>query len=787
VGAYSSITNSSPVTAANQPAQPGQPKSADLSGTPLTDRASEWCKLAWQNTKSAYYTYHQMVWESILCYANESWLAPFSDPRSAQFIPDEPKDDYTPMPRVNYYSPAIDAVASIFSIPELEAAPRQDSNMDAHEVAEVADAILNYQMEKNGLREDFQQQEDKPGLAAQFFVLAGTVFSIVDPQVREVRQSPVTSMQPAFGVQCPECDTYNKVQSAPPETCTDCGSPTNITLSQMQAPEIDPATQQPKMQSQSLWDIKCYIGNPLACLPRCGARNEENLGWRIWAERMTIAEIKKRWDYDAEPDKTNLDTASSAPESQLDFYYAGYASKASKQNDECMVIQFFIHPGDVPEFPEGLYAVMCNDKIAVASPWDQEFIEDPHTKGDYLKMPTVYFGRTVAFDMVPVQKEINSYEAIIKLHGMTSASEPIVIDENTKVTEVTGRGDKIIYWRSVGPGSREPHRMQHGSLDDGIYTQRQNLKDALQTISAAVQVYRGQQPGSVTSASGIAQLRGQAEQMFSRPSANWNGMWCETARKLVKCSQAYMQEWEIAEIMGEGHATQIAKFKKADLDKLIKYNSGIHGLPKTREEKRAEMLQLFDRGALDIHDVHVEQRIFELFGETGMGEKFNKDATRARWENDQMKQGTRVTPMPEIEDMDVHFSIVTDAIKSLDFEQYPDPVKQLFIQHALETKQAIMMAMMPMDMGGQGPPSPAIAGPGAGAGPPGSQGNQGPPGPKGKQKRLPPAKGGGGGPGGGRRQNQGMPGPGRGLPSPVSPGQQASPTGPSGPGSERIA
>lgn len=230
--------------------------------------------------------------------------------------------------------------------------------------------------------------------------------------------------------------------------------------------------------------------------------------------------------------------------------------------------------------------------------------------------------------------------------------------------------------------------MQHGTLDNGIYEQRQSLRDVLQRISGAVAVWRGQQTGSVTSAAGISQLRGQAEQMFSKPVDNWNSGWTETVSKGVKLMQLLMEPWEIAEIMGPGRDVQIQKFKEAKLDTILNWTSTGKGLPKSRDEKRQDMLALYDRKMLDPTDPNVRTKLVELFGETGLDKNFNADATRARWENGMLTKGQPIQFMPDVEDLEVHLYTHGQRIKRLDFEQLEPQAQKLLLDHYMETKMA---------------------------------------------------------------------------------------------------
>jgi hypothetical protein len=113
---------------------------------------------------------------------------------------------------------------------------------------------------------------------------------------------------------------------------------------------------------------------------------------------------------------------------------------------------------------------------------------------------------------------------------------------------------------------------------------------------------------------------------------------------------------------------------------------------------------MFDKGAIDINDPAVRQKVYELFGETGMMQTFNKDATNARLENQEFKNGAKeIRVMPEIEDLGVHLYFHKDQAKSQDFRKWPSPAQQALIQHIMETLQAMQPPPMPP---GAHPPQP---------------------------------------------------------------------------------
>ena len=637
-----------------------------------------WLGDKWEKVRGSYLTYHQLIWQSILFYVGQTWLT--WDPYRKFYYPSVPEDEYTPQPRVNEFSPAVDAVATNFNtIPPVEAIPvdaDQDMENKRQGIAMVASRLARDFIKKQGLKSDFKSKGNKPTQAAMIFVLAGSLCT----SIRVKQKSKVVG------------------------------------------PSADP------LGTLTEYEVEMDLMNPMVVLPRPGCEDfggESGVPWTFVARRMTINEIWSRFEVVAKADVLYLDGYNSTYENALNYYYTGFNATDIQNEDSALAVELYIPPASqghagVEDFePSGMYAVYVNDELKWYKDWD--YPEFPLTMFKYIAVPQLFFGRSVSFDMCNLQEEYQAYEAIIKLHAMCNAVSPWVVDANTLVGEITGRSDKVIKYRSLGPGSVPPKREAPGSLDQGVYAQRQSLQAQFQNISGAASVFRGRQEGSVTAGAAIAQLRGQAEQMFSGPQLNWTNGWKETVRKAVVFMQLYYTFEQIQTIIGGVNNEQaIRDFMESDLNQDIEWLATQHGLPRTQDELKQEFLNLFDRGALDMQQVEVRERVYQLFGETGMLSQFNLDATRARQENRGMKQTPPVPPtfMPEIEDLQTHYQIHIEEIKALEFDKLPPANKQLIIQHALATKQA--MVMLAQQAAAQAPPPGGP--PGAGT-PPGAQGH----------------------------------------------------------------
>ena len=677
----------------------------------------------WTDLKNAYIVYHQSIWQALLFYANQTWID-WDDARKV-WQPQQPTDEWVPRPRINRFSPTIDAVTSnIYQFPEVEATTKSendDLDPESAMVAQIATKLAAYVMEKEGLKKQFGTSGDKAGLAANLFVLCGGLVSIIQVKSSNTQQQQ-KGAQATQGYECQTCDKWTQLNpgEAPPAFCPGCGNPVEPEDSEMVVPMTDEQGQ-PVMENLSEYELSLRIESNLGAFPRPGSTSLDDSPYLLWAIRRPTDMIWYMWNFDAQPDSIWPDGYAVTYEHALNFWYTGYSSSTVQVKDSCMTLEMYGPPKKLKDFPSGYYQVVINDKPAFTEEW--KFPEHPVTFAYYLTLPTIFFPRSIGFDLVEIQRELNAYESVIKLHAMVASVDPIVVDANTIVTEITGRSDKVIKWRAIGPNSEPPHRMGSGHLDDGIYKQRDNLHAEFQNISMAVNAFRGEQEGAITAASAIQQLRSQAELMFSKPVKNWNDWACETVRKYVKFIQFYFTFEQIGRIIGPGMEAGIRAFKAADLNSTIEFVSTSHGLPKTRDEKRQEMMTLWDKGALDINDPGVRSKVYELFGETGLQKSFNKDATNARLENQEFKTWNpqmgpppQIHPMPLIEDMGIHMYFHKDQAKSQDFKKWPPQNQELLIQHIIETQ-----LMMMQQMAGQATMGAMAGGKGKPAGKPGEK------------------------------------------------------------------
>lgn len=648
---------------------------------PLLDRAQSFVPEAFGSVKTAYTVYRQSVWECRLRYANQQWLDWDADRR--MFKRDVPNDPWVPQPNINRFGPWIDGIASNFNaVPEIEAVPVPLDDPKKMGIADVVNKLCDHAIKDNALRSDYGSREDRSNTARQMFTLGGCVFSRVRLQQKKIGQKERLSEQETFSVQCLACGASYPGLQQPVPMCPDCGSPQVV---------VEPGTAmlpemgedgQPVMEDVFKPRVIVDVEDPVWFSPRPGATSMDNAGWLFCARRLSTDEVFERTGLEATADGEFPDGFNMTYANELVYWYLGYSAPSEATANSCLFVEFWCEPGKKKEFPEGCYAVYFNGKVQSAIPWaEQGPVDNPLTKFDFEGLPGIFFPRAKAFDLCDIQRSLSSLDSMIELHLKTNAVEPIVVDDNTVVSEITGRADKIIHWRSIGPGSREPHRMTHGVMDPAVYERQKYLEEKGQSIAATVSVFMGEQPGSITAASAISQLRGQAEMQFSNPVKNWNNGWKETVRKCMFFYQKYPIE-ELVEIVGQDKVTQISDFQQADLKRDLEFLATSNGLPRTRDERRQEMMVLFDKGALDTNDPAVRQKIFELFGDTGLMKNFNSDATRARMNVRLAKdKGVVATFRPGIDNAEIHNAIATEAAKNLDFDQWAPPSQGALLQY----------------------------------------------------------------------------------------------------------
>ena len=329
-----------------------------------------WIGDKWEKVRGSYLTYHQLIWQSILFYVGQTWLT--WDPYRKFYYPSVPEDEFTPQPRVNEFSPAIDAVATNFnSIPPIEAVATEsdgDEQAKRHGIAMVASRLADVFMKKQGLKSDFKSKGNEPTNAAMIFVLAGGLCTSL-----RVRQTVKTV-----------------------------------------GPSADP------LGDLTTYEVDMDLLNPMVVLPRPGCEKfggPSGVPWTFIARRMTIQEIWSRFEVVAKADVLYLDGYNSTYENALNYYYTGFNATDIQNEDSALAVELYIPPSSdghagVEDFePTGMYAVYVNDELKWYKDWDYPAF--PLTMFKYIHVPQLFFGRSIAFDLCNLQEEYQAYEAII--------------------------------------------------------------------------------------------------------------------------------------------------------------------------------------------------------------------------------------------------------------------------------------------------------------------------------------------------------------------------------------
>jgi len=347
----------------------------------LQTKVEKWVTKTWDEIRNAYLVYHQNAWRARLYYAGEFYLE--LDRSTKYWTRLQPSDDWVPQPKLNRFSPAIDAINSNFSsVPEIEAIPVPKDDEQAMAVANIVNQLAQHAIKDNALRSDYKSREDRAGYAAMEFVLSGCVFTLVYPRDEVIGRRPKMTAKPAFAYQCVACDRYESGIPMAVEQCPQCGQPVTPEQTESVEPEIGDDGR-PAMEDVTRRKVVVELADPLEIFPRPGAKNMAETPYILHASRMTLDDIWYRWHFEASADNDYPDTFNLQNEFSLNYYYVGFSQNSSQSKDACLVIQTYCEPGRMKDFPEGFYAVLINKKCVYFRLWEEELVEQAVPMGLY--------------------------------------------------------------------------------------------------------------------------------------------------------------------------------------------------------------------------------------------------------------------------------------------------------------------------------------------------------------------------------------------------------------------
>lgn len=593
---------------------------------------------------------------------------------------------WIPRPVTNVFANKIDGIAAILdqADPAKEFGPATDDDGDlaAAEVAEHAMPVLLEEIEYTDLK----------ARATPLVCLTNMIVFV-----------PYYDTDPKYGVeeipgyQCLDCDVLVPANVGADEEgnalpCETCGKPYELAVNGQGATIGFP---------EPVGKICCdLVPGFEASLPKhARAAHAARVPWILFHTRIAVEEIKRRWEGAKDLDlATKSRPGASGNASGLARHFAdamALLSSPRRANDhrgseglnEPVVYRLQHDPIETDDyyFPDGAHITMVDDRLVEVTPLPVKKDDGRRVKNaviwQFQSSPGTSFGKPPADDLVPLQRSRNTLEALAELITMHDAAPTLFVPLSvTLETERTGVPGETVYYRSTVPG--EKPTMEHGqNVPESVFRQIELKDQKMDELSKLNSVLQGARPEGDPTLGEVEILNERAMSAF-RPALNrLADVEKQLCTLLLYIARDSAWSPRFRRVMGDNGEWDIRQFVGADLDGGIDITiDPASAWPKSPLLQQANMKKAFEMGLFPVpvaSDPELTQKILAMLNLANLKPSIDLDRKQVARKLRRWKEASDpmaiAPPDPVTENLPVHFMLLTNFLKSEEFELLSGP------------------------------------------------------------------------------------------------------------------
>lgn len=480
-----------------------------------------------------------------------------------------------------------------------------------------------------------------------------------------------------------------------------------------------------KFENVGLGDVKINVRSPFDMYvdPLAGSEGLVSARWVIEEAVRAPEELEERFNLSAPP------KADSAPTPGLvEARLPGAASSVSAEKVGVRVWEFWERRSK--KYPRGRHAVWCKDHLLA--------LEDNPTKDAGLpyvmcvgrRIPGRFWPQSLADQLRPLNMELNKTRSQMRENAARIGNPPLLVPSGEQFQWTGVPGERVTYdqYAATPPGF-----MQVPQLPGYIQNEPSLIENSLQIVAHQSEVSRGQVPAGVTAASAIQLLQEADQTIIGMDARALEQFVTEAGCMFMDLVAKYYKSDRLIQIAGADDDWDVLSFRadqfKRDVPTVqVKAGSMI---PQSKAAKQAQMDFVFQ--TMLQHGYQPDRlgmseflRDYEVGGLERLMGSFSEDASQIAGENRRLAGQGEPPPVNEWDAHDAHMRGHEAVMKSKRWQTFDDAVKQRFVAHWEQHKQAMELAsqqemqsqMQAQAAVGAAQPQPGAAPPAAPEGPP---------------------------------------------------------------------
>jgi hypothetical protein len=313
----------------------------------------------------------------------------------------------------------------------------------------------------------------------------------------------------------------------------------------------------------------------------------------------------------------------------LDSVYFSRASVQGEKADSVLVLECWMKPGALAQFPDGCFATVVNEKVVGYV----DHMPYGHQQFPFAHAITIdtgkFYGASVLEDAIPIQKEYNnSVNQIIESKRRMGRPQWVVPKGSIDVNRMTSEPGAVLqYEAALG----EPRQISGTPIPSYVVEEPQRIKQDFEDITGQHAVSRGSTDGSVVAATAISFLQERDDALRQTGYDHVESLMEKVGQQALSLFAAYVEVPRSIKVVGSDKILNVLELKGSDIAAGTDLNiEGGSALPQSKSAKTALLMDLFQAGAISNQDL---LSLMDMGGVQVLTDRLRIDRAEAQREN----------------------------------------------------------------------------------------------------------------------------------------------------------
>lgn len=381
------------------------------------------------------------------------------------------------------------------------------------------------------------------------------------------------------------------------------------------------------------------------------------------------------------------------------------------ENDQ-IALRTFIHKRS-PVLPDGRLAQFIDnaDVVLIDSPL-------PHKKILHRIAPReqhgTVFGYSVAYDLLPIQENINMLYSIIASNQAMFGIQSLLVAKGSGIEYSALQGGLKIVEYDAKPGvDTKPSVLQLTSTPAEIFKHIDHLILQMETISGVNSVVRGQPEASLESGAALALVASQSLQFMSGFQQAYTRLLESSGTGLLDILKSYAKAPRLISIVGKNNVQYLPEFTGDDISEIDRVTAEVNNpLARTTSGKLQIAQDLLTKGKIDANQY---LQVLETGSLEQATEGISSQLLLIKEENERLLKGEQLRALKT----DLHMTHIQEhasVLANIEARFKPEVVNA--VSAHIQEHEQLLMTLSPVIAGATNQPILNAGPPAGGGGPP---------------------------------------------------------------------